>query len=53
MDGEGLKEVDPARPLDQEYREPAGVDEGMDARLHPFCFQVSRGDVYRTPPRSP
>ncbi len=39
--GETLKDTDPKAKSYQEYRDFAGVDEGMTGVIHPFCFQNS------------
>src|SRR5690606_32943749 len=39
-DGESLKEVDPKARTMQEYRDAAGVDEGMDGISTRFAFKV-------------
>jgi serine protein kinase len=39
-DGESLKEVDPRARSIQEYRDAAGVDEGMDGISTRFAFKV-------------
>jgi serine protein kinase len=39
-DGESLKEVDPKAKSMQEYRDTAGVDEGMDGVSTRFAFKV-------------
>ena len=39
-DGEGLKETDPHAKSMQEYRDTAGVDEGMDGISTRFAFKV-------------
>ena len=39
-DGESLKDVDPKAKVIQEYRDDAGVDEGMDGLSTRFAFKV-------------
>ena len=39
-DGEGLKETDPHAKSMQEYRDLAGIDEGMDGASTRFAFKV-------------
>ena len=39
-DGENLKDVDPKAKAIQEYRDDAGVDEGMDGLSTRFAFKV-------------
>src|SRR3712207_9257134 len=39
-DGESLKETDPKAKSLQEYRDAAGVDEGMDGVSTRFAFKV-------------
>src|SRR3546814_6258600 len=39
-DGESLKETDPKARSMQEYRDAAGVDEGMDGVSTRFAFKV-------------
>ena len=39
-DGESLKEVDPKASTMQEYRDHAGVDEGMDGISTRFAFKI-------------
>jgi serine protein kinase len=39
-DGESLREVDPAARSLQEYKDRAGVDEGMDGVSTRFAFKV-------------
>ncbi len=44
-DGESLKEVDPKARTLQEYRDAAGVDEGMEGISTRFAFKALVGDV--------
>ena len=39
-DGESLKDVDPKAKAIQEYRDDAGVDEGMDGLSTRFAFKI-------------
>nr|WP_299243236.1 PrkA family serine protein kinase [uncultured Halomonas sp.] len=39
-DGENLKDTDPKAKSIQEYRDSAGVDEGMDGRSTRFAFKI-------------
>ena len=39
-DGESLKDTDPRAKSAQEYRDAAGVDEGMDGISTRFAFKV-------------
>src|SRR5207245_6246470 len=43
-DGESLKDTDPRAKSAQEYRDAAGVDEGMDGISTRFAFKVLSGD---------
>ena len=38
-DGENLKDTDPRAKSYQEYRDYAGVDEGMSGHVHALCVQ--------------
>jgi len=52
-DGESLKEVDPRARSIQEYRDAAGVDEGMDGVSTRFAFKVLAATYnHDTTPRS-
>ena len=44
-DGESLKDTDPHAKTMQEYRDAAGVDEGMDGHLDPLRLQDPVGDL--------
>ena len=44
-DGEAIKEQDPQARSVQEYRDAAGVDEGMAGHLHPLRLQGAVADL--------
>jgi hypothetical protein len=48
-DGENLKESDPKARSVQEYKDAAGVDEGMGRRFDPLCLQRAGGRIQYTP----
>ena len=53
-DGENIRETDPKAKTMQEYRDAAGVDEGMDGDLDALRLQGSLGEPSTmTRPRSP
>ena len=51
-DGESLKDTDPRAKSVQEYRDAAGVDEGMDGISTRFAFKMLSGRSTSTPRRS-
>jgi serine protein kinase len=51
-DGENLKDTDPKAKSYQEYRDYAGVDEGMTGLSTRFAFKILVEDVQLRPPRS-
>ena len=48
-DGENLKDTDPKAKSYQEYRDYAGVDEGMTGAIHPLRLQGAPGFQLRPP----
>lgn len=53
-DGENLKDTDPKAKSYQEYRDFAGVDEGMNGISTRFAFKIlSRAQLRPTAARSP